>query len=192
VAKHAGLGLIVGLGNPGEQYARTRHNAGVWLVDKLAEKYTASFRPQARFKAQICKVNINGNPVWLLKPESFMNDSGLSVAGCVSYYKLSSRETLVAHDELALPCGEVRLKRGGGHGGHNGLRDIVSHLDAAFVRVRIGIGHPGPGQDVARYVLNVPPAADKRLIEDGLSAVLDQIETIVAGDIDAAMSEIGK
>jgi len=121
-----------------------------------------------------------------------MNDSGLSVAGCVSYYKLSSRETLVAHDELALPCGEVRLKRGGGHGGHNGLRDIVSHLDAAFVRVRIGIGHPGPGQDVARYVLNVPPAADKRLIEDGLSAVLDQIETIVAGDIDAAMSEIGK
>jgi PTH1 family peptidyl-tRNA hydrolase len=190
VAEHPALGLIVGLGNPGEQYARTRHNAGFWFVDRLAEIHTSSFRVEARFKARVCRVDIGGGPVWLLKPDVFMNDSGASVAACAAYYKLSARETLVAHDELSLGCGSVRLKRGGGHGGHNGLRDIVSHFGAGFARVRIGIGHPGAGQDVARYVLNVPPPAERLLIDGALSYVLGRIETIVAGDIEVAAKEV--
>jgi PTH1 family peptidyl-tRNA hydrolase len=190
MVKNPRLGLIVGLGNPGESYVRTRHNAGFWLVDQLAESNSARFKSEARFKAQLCRINIGGSPVWLLKPVNFMNNSGPSVAACASYYKLSAQQILVAHDELGLECGNVRLKRGGGHGGHNGLRDIVSHLNADFVRARIGIGHPGAGRDVARYVLNVPPVAEARLIEESLSLLFDQIETIVAGDIDGAAREI--
>jgi peptidyl-tRNA hydrolase, PTH1 family len=184
--ENPGLGLIVGLGNPGGSYAGTRHNAGFWLLDRLAETYSACFRFEARFKAQVCRVNIGGNPVWLLKPETFMNDSGPSVATCASYYRLGPARTLVAHDELGLACGTVRFKQGGGHGGHNGLRDIMSHFASGFVRARIGIGHPGTGRDVAGYVLKAPPVAERRLIEEALSRMLDQIETIVAGRIDAA------
>lgn len=192
MAKSPGLGLIVGLGNPGQQYAKTRHNAGFWLVDALAERYSASFRAEARFKAQVCRIKIGGRSVWLLKPNTYMNESGPSVAGCASYYKLTSQQTLVAHDELELPCGKVGLKRGGGHGGHNGLRDIVVHLNADFVRARIGIGHPGAGHDVARYVLNVPPAGDVRKIEHATSTFLDTIETVVAGDIEAALKTLDR
>lgn len=186
------LGLIAGLGNPGEQYARTRHNAGFWLVDQVAEKFSATFRPEARFKAQVCRVNIGGNPVWLLKPDTFMNECGPSVAGCAAYYKLGAGEVLVAHDELSLACGSVRLKRGGGHSGHNGLRDIASHFAPDFVRVRLGIGHPGAGQDVARYVLNVPPVEDRRLIEAAVSLVVDNIEAIVAGELAAVTKELDR
>lgn len=192
MANEPGLCLIVGLGNPGESHARTRHNAGFWLLDGLAEQASASFRSEARFKAQVCRVNIAGRPVWLLKPDAYMNESGSSIASCASYYRIRPAQTLVAHDELALACGSVRFKRGGGHGGHNGLRDIMSHFDPGFVRARIGIGHPGPGRDVARYVLNGPPAAEKQLIGDALSLVLDQIETIVAGDVEAAFPVIDR
>jgi PTH1 family peptidyl-tRNA hydrolase len=192
VAKSPGLGLIVGLGNPGAQYAKTRHNAGVWLVDALAERYSASFRAEARFKAQVCRITLGGRPIWLLKPKTYMNESGPSVAGCVSYYKLTSQQTLVVHDELELACGRVNLKRGGGHGGHNGLRDIVSHLNADFVRAQIGIGRPASGHDVASYVLNVPQANDARQITRATSALLDNIETIVAGDIEAATKAIAR
>lgn len=192
MTKSLSLGLIVGLGNPGAQYARTRHNAGFWLVDLLAERCSASFRLEARFKAQVCRIKLGGRPIWLLKPDTYMNESGPSVAGCASYYKLRAEQTLVAHDELELPCGRVGLKRGGGHGGHNGLRDIVSHLNADFVRVRIGIGHPGAGHDVARYVLNVPPVDDLQQIERANAAILENIETVVEGDFDAAMKSINR
>ena len=119
-----------------------------------------------------------------------MNESGPSVAGCASYYKLRAEQTLVVHDELDLPCGSVAIKHGGGHGGHNGLRDIVSHLNADFARVRIGIGHPGPGHDVARYVLDVPPIDDRRQIEQVSSAILENIETVIDGDFEVAMNSI--
>jgi len=192
LAKNLRLGLIAGLGNPGESYARTRHNAGFWLVDRIAEMNSVSFRVEARFNAQVCRVEINGCAVWLLKPETFMNDSGPSVASCASYYRLSAAQTLVAHDELALKCGNIHFKIGGGHGGHNGLRDIMSHFESGFVRARIGIGHPGLGHDVARYVLNVAPAAENRLIEEALSRALDQIEMIVAGDLKSTINVSGR
>lgn len=121
-----------------------------------------------------------------------MNNSGPSVAGYASYYKLNAHQTLVAHDELGLACGRLRLKQGGGHGGHNGLRDIASHFNAGFERVRIGVGHPGPGHDVASYVLNVPPAAEKRLIEEALALALDQIEILVGGDFEAAAKALDR
>jgi PTH1 family peptidyl-tRNA hydrolase len=184
VAKTAAIGLIVGLGNPGAKYAKTRHNVGFWFVDELAEKYSASFKLESRFVAQVARINIGGKQVWLMKPQTYMNASGPSVAGYASYYKLSATQTLAVHDELALGCGELRFKRGGGHGGHNGLRDIVSHYGPDFGRVRIGIGHPGTGQDVAGYVLNTPPLGERQLIEQSLSQLLGQIDRLVNGDFD--------
>ena len=186
MAKTGGLGLIVGLGNPGVKYADTRHNAGFWFVDKLAERYSASFKPQTRFKAEIARARIAGSEVWLVKPTAFMNVSGSSVATCAAYYKLGPPQTLVAHDELGLVPGDVRLKNGGGHGGHNGLRDIASHFGSEYGRVRIGIGHPGTGRDVANYVLKAPSRADRQLIDDAMAPLLDQIESVIAGEIDLA------
>ncbi len=191
MAKSPGLGLIVGLGNPGAEYAKTRHNAGTWLIDRLAENHSARFRSEARFKAHLCRIDIGGNPIWLLKPDTYMNESGPSVAGCAAYYKIEARQTLVAHDELGVACGKLRLKRSGGHGGHNGLRDIAAHFDPGFARVRIGIGRPSVGQDVARYVLNVPQVQDKQLISEALSALLEEIETVVAGDLETARKKQG-
>ena len=191
MAENPGLSLIVGLGNPGAEYAKTRHNAGIWLVDKLADKYSASFRRETRFKAHLCRIDIGGNAIWLLKPDTYMNESGTSVAGCAAYYKIETGQTLVAHDELGLACGKLRLKRGGGHGGHNGLRDIASHLNPEFARIRIGIGRPTAKQDVARHVLNVPQVQDQQLISVAISVLLEQIETVVTGDLEAAMKKLG-
>ncbi|MFP6682702.1 MAG: aminoacyl-tRNA hydrolase [Gammaproteobacteria bacterium] len=191
MAENPGLSLIVGLGNPGVEYAKTRHNAGIWLVDKLAEKYSASFRRETRFKAHLCRIDLGDNEIWLLKPDTYMNESGPSVAGCAAYYKIEAGQTLVAHDELGLGCGKLRLKRGGGHGGHNGLRDIASHLNPEFARIRIGIGRPTAKQDVARYVLNVPRVQDQQLITAAISVLLEQIETVVTGDLEAATKKLG-
>ncbi len=176
--------LIAGLGNPGAGYARTRHNAGFWFVDAVADDTAARFRSESRFKANVARVDIAGDDVWLVKPDVFMNESGPSIAACAAYYRIPASEVLVAHDELSLGCGKVQIKRGGGHGGHNGLRDIVSHLSAAFVRLRIGIDHPGPGADVARYVLNVPPADEYDAITRAIDSVRARIEGVVAGNFD--------
>jgi PTH1 family peptidyl-tRNA hydrolase len=184
------LGLIVGLGNPGAQYARTRHNVGFWLVESLAQMYSSGFSAETKFKAQVCRIDVGGNLLWLLKPETFMNDSGPSVAGYAAYYKIAPRETLVVHDDLGLGCGTVRLKQGGGHGGHNGLRDIASHFGVGFGRLRIGVGHPGSGRDVARYVLNAPPVDERELIEEALRRVLERIEIVVGGNFEAAATAL--
>jgi len=188
LGKRPTIGLIVGLGNPGAQYARTRHNAGFWFLDALAERCAATFRTESRFKGEIARASIDGNSVWLLKPDTYMNDSGQSVGPCASYYKLSPEQTLVAHDELSLACGKLALKRGGGHGGHNGLRDITRHFGADFVRARIGIARPPDGQDVARYVLGTPPASERDQMMEAIDAALDEIERIVAGDVERAVS----
>tara|TARA_Y100000588_G_scaffold284998_1_gene302663 strand:- start:7576 stop:8169 length:594 start_codon:yes stop_codon:yes gene_type:complete len=192
VAKSLPLGLIVGLGNPGDNYTKTRHNAGFWLIDSLAQRYSVSFRSEARFKAQVCRIRLGGRAIWLLKPDAYMNQSGPSVSGWASYYKLRAEQTLVVHDELNLPCGRVSLKRNGGHGGHNGLRDIISHLNANFVRARIGIGYPDSRYDVANYVLNAPSTEDLRQISRANAAILENIETIVAGDFEAAMESVNR
>jgi PTH1 family peptidyl-tRNA hydrolase len=190
VAKPLALGLIVGLGNPGEQYAKTRHNVGFSFVDSLAESHSARFRLETKFGAEVCRVSISDRVVWLLKPQSYMNNSGSAVARFAEYYTLDANQTLVVHDELALACGQVQVRAGGGHGGHNGLRDIALHFDSQFVRARIGIDHPGPGRDVANYVLKAPPKDQHQRIEDAASLLLSEIRALVDGDFDQVSTRL--
>jgi len=144
-----GIRLIVGLGNPGSEYQNTRHNAGFWFVDRLADEYREPFRLEKKFFGEICKVSITGQPCWLLKPMTYMNKSGQSLAAIASYYKIEPQNILVAHDELDHDAGSTRLKLGGGHAGHNGLRDIISAIGTKdFYRLRLGIGHPGNKKQV--------------------------------------------
>jgi peptidyl-tRNA hydrolase, PTH1 family len=169
------LKVIVGLGNPGPDHALTRHNVGFWLVDALAMHTGGHFRSHAKFHGDICRIQLAGTEVTLLKPMTYMNRSGLAVRALADYTKVPSREMLVVHDELDLPIGEARFKLGGGHGGHNGLRDIVTHLGADFWRVRIGIGHPGDKSQVIDYVLR---RAGKQEEETLLSSIEDALEAL--------------
>ena len=186
------LSIIAGLGNPEERYARTLHNAGFWFVDELARRENAQFKYEKRFDADICRIRLAGDEVWLIKPQSYMNLSGGPVRGMLDYYRLSVNQLLVAHDEIDLPPGDVRLKAGGGHGGHNGLRDMIQHCGKEFMRLRIGVGHPGHKDQVTGYVLkkasndveaemlrNVDEAADvmPMLAEDGLNAAMKKLHT---------------
>jgi PTH1 family peptidyl-tRNA hydrolase len=186
------LSLVVGLGNPGDRYARTLHNAGSWFVDELARRFGGEFRYEKRFDAEICRITIGTTEIWLAKPQSYMNESGAPVRSLLDYYRLSVESLLVAHDEIDLPPGTVRLKQGGGHGGHNGLRDVIRHCGNNFMRLRIGVGHPGHKDQVTGYVLkkatadveaaiaaNVDQAADviPLLVEDGLEAAMKKLHT---------------
>ena len=186
------LSMIAGLGNPEERYERTLHNAGFWFVDELARRFNGRFKYEKRFDADICKVTVAGQDVWLAKPQSYMNLSGGPVRGLLDYYRLSVEQLLVAHDEIDLPPGTVRLKAGGGHGGHNGLRDVIKHCGRDFMRLRLGVGHPGLKDQVTNYVLkkassdvealinrNVDDAADVMplLVEDGLNAAMKKLHT---------------
>jgi len=164
--------IIAGLGNPEDKYERTLHNAGFWFVDALARKYGGNFRYEKKFDADYCRINLHGDDVWLVKPQSFMNLSGGPIRAVLDYYRLRVSELLVAHDEIDLPPGTTRLKEGGGHGGHNGLRDIIQHCGAGFVRLRLGVGHPGEKSKVTGYVL-------KRGSSDVESAVLENIEEAI-------------
>lgn len=186
------LGLIVGLGNPGSEYSRTRHNAGFGFIDALAERTGAMFRPDSRFKGEIARASIAGNTVWLLKPQTFMNESGQSVGACASYYKITPHATLVAHDELSLAAGRIGVKRGGGHGGHNGLRDIGRHFSGDVIRLRIGIGRPRHNDDVAAYVLGAPRRAEQEQIDLAIAAAIGAIDDLVMGKLDAAAAAIAK
>jgi len=186
------LSMIAGLGNPEERYERTLHNAGFWFVDELARRFNGRFKYEKRFDADICKVTVASQDVWLAKPQSYMNLSGGPVRGLLDYYRLSVEQLLVAHDEIDLPPGTVRLKAGGGHGGHNGLRDVIKHCGRDFMRLRLGVGHPGHKDQVTNYVLkkassdvealinrNVDDAADVMplLVEDGLNAAMKKLHT---------------
>jgi PTH1 family peptidyl-tRNA hydrolase len=184
--------MIAGLGNPEARYERTLHNAGFWFVDELARRFSGQFRYEKRFDADICKVSVAGVDVWLAKPQSYMNLSGGPVRGMLDYYRLSVDHLLVAHDEIDLSPGTVRLKKGGGHGGHNGLRDVIKHCGANFIRLRLGVGHPGHKDQVTAYVLkkassdveaainrNIDEAAGVMplLVEDGLEAAMKKLHT---------------
>ncbi len=185
------LQLIVGLGNPGPQYAFTRHNAGYWLVDRLALACGGSFRSESRFKAESCRIQVAGRPLWVLKPATFMNHSGQAVASFAAFYKLPPQTILVVHDELDLPAGIVRLKRGGGHGGHNGLRDVIRQLGSGdFLRLRLGIGHPGVGGDVISYVLRRPPQNEQHLIMDAIDVAFHELDHVVGGQLQQAMQAL--
>ncbi|HLB55978.1 MAG TPA: aminoacyl-tRNA hydrolase [Coxiellaceae bacterium] len=152
-----GIRLIVGLGNPGAEYAKTRHNVGAWFVDIFAEQNNISFALQKKFHAIVG----SHQKIFLLKPTTYMNESGLPVSAFIKFYKINPEEILVVHDELDFDAGIVRLKKDGGHGGHNGLRDIISHIGSDFYRLRIGIGHPGSRDDVTDYVLGNPSRHDR-------------------------------
>ena len=162
------LRAIVGLGNPGSEYERTRHNAGFWLVDRLAALHKGSLRAEGKFKAELARVKIGDADVLLVKPTTFMNLSGESIQKLSTFYKLAPTDILVAHDELDLPVGTARLKAGGGHGGHNGLRSTHQHLGADYLRLRIGIGHPGHKNQVLDYVLGRPNKSDEALIHQSI------------------------
>jgi PTH1 family peptidyl-tRNA hydrolase len=181
----------VGLGNPGSQYAKTRHNAGFWFVDKLAEKAGQVFRPQARFFGELCELEMEGNRLRLLKPATFMNRSGQAVAAVAGFFRLPAQTLLVVHDEIDLAVGTLRLKRGGGHGGHNGLRDIIAQLGSAeFLRLRIGVGHPGNAGQVVDYVLQRAPLDQQRLLDLAIDEALGVFPKIVQGEIEMAMNEL--
>jgi PTH1 family peptidyl-tRNA hydrolase len=179
--------LIVGLGNPGSEYEWTRHNAGCWYVDEIARRYGAPFKLEKRFSGQLSRIRVGGRECLLLKPTTFMNRSGQSVSALAAYFKIDQREMLVAHDELDLAPGVVRLKEGGGHAGHNGLRDIIRALGGReFWRLRIGIDHPGPGRDVASYVLSRPPREDA----DAIMQAVEAAEKCLGDLLDGAFQKV--
>ena len=187
----AGLRLIVGLGNPGPEHTRTRHNAGFWFVDALAERERARFGLETKLFGETAKVDIGGQPVWLLKPATFINLSGKSIAAALRYWKIEPQEMLVAHDELDLPPGVARLKFDGGHGGQNGLRDAMRLLGhGKFHRLRVGIGHPGHKDKVTPWVLGRPGKDDEASILRAIDDALDALPIAVTGNFMDAMTRL--
>ena len=184
--------LIVGLGNPGPQYDRTRHNAGADFVAALANRYSVELTPESKFLGETAKAIIDGAPVWLLIPDTFMNRSGKAIAALASFYRIPTTAILVAHDELDLSPGTARLKLGGGHGGHNGRRDTIQALgnNRDFARLRLGIGHPGHASGVVNFVLKRAPASEQELIEQSIDQALDVIGDTVAGRWNDAMKKL--
>jgi len=185
----AAVALVAGLGNPGTRYAQTRHNAGFWFVDEVASRCGARFAADNRYRSEVARCNLHGHDCRLQKPQAFMNCSGGPVAALARFYQIPRNAILVVHDDLDLPAGTVRLKKDGGHGGHNGLRDLIPQLGGSdFLRLRIGIGHPGHRDDVTGYVLKPATRAERGLIDQAIGAAIDVLPRIVAGDIEAAMN----
>jgi PTH1 family peptidyl-tRNA hydrolase len=183
--------LIVGLGNHGSKYEETRHNAGFWLVDEIARRHGGMFRPEKKFHGEVCLTRISGRECWLLKPATYMNRSGLAVSSLANYFKIEAEQMLVAHDELDMEPGVVRLKKGGGHAGHNGLRDIISAINSRdFWRLRIGIDHPGDARQVSDYVLSRPSREDRERIEDGLDRAIRLLPQIITGESQKVMNQL--
>ncbi|SIT71156.1 peptidyl-tRNA hydrolase [Ectothiorhodosinus mongolicus] len=186
----AQVSLIAGLGNPGPKYEQTRHNAGFWLLDALVREQNASFRLEARFGGEIARIQLAGHDVWLLKPMSFMNHSGQPLRQMAHFYKLDVADLLVVHDEIDLPPGTARLKKGGGHGGHNGLRHILSHFSADFCRLRLGVGHPGHKDQVVNYVLDRPSRDEEEAIHAAIQRALQVLPLVVGGEWEKAMNQL--
>lgn len=185
-----GIRLIVGLGNPGSEYIDTRHNAGCWWVDRLAARHAGLFRSEAKFFGEVCRIAVGGADLWLLKPTTYMNASGRAVAALANFYKIPLGQILVAHDELDLLPGALRLKLGGGHGGHNGVRDISAALGADYWRLRIGIGHPGDKAQVSDFVLHRPGREEAELIEAALDRAVPALPALLKGEFDLAMRRL--
>ncbi len=182
---------IIGLGNPGDDYAATRHNAGAWLVEILARQAGSELRPEKKFLGLYARVNLGGHELHLLEPTTYMNRSGAAVAALCQFYKVAPEELLVAHDELDIPPGTARYKQAGGHGGHNGLRDIIRALgDKGFNRLRIGIGHPGDSRQVTQYVLGRPGKAELADIGAALDECLATLPLAAAGEWAQAMNRL--
>ena len=191
----AAIRLVVGLGNPGEKYARTRHNAGFWFVEELARRHGGQFRAEPKHQGELARVRVNGSAgtsaeLWLFKPTTYMNKSGGAIASLSHFYKLPIAATLVAHDELDLPPGVARLKWAGGHGGHNGLRDSIAAVGADFWRLRLGIGHPGQKDQVLDYVLQRASAADEQHINEAILKSADLLPMLLFEGAEKAMNRL--
>lgn len=187
----SGISLIVGLGNPGAEYEQTRHNAGAWFVAQLARRADTNLRSNVKFHGLHSIAKLQGHDFHLLIPTTYMNLSGQAVQAVASYYKIAPENILVAHDEIDLPIGDIRLKLDGGHGGHNGLRDIISHLGTnKFHRLRIGVGHPGNSKLVHDYVLHAPKKAEQELIDHAIEDAERVVPLLLEGHIQKAMMEL--
>ena len=190
MSKHSGIRLIAGLGNPGEKNKQTRHNAGFWFVEALAKKESVDFKHQSKFKGDVSHFSFQGEKIWLLKPLTYMNNSGESLRAFADFYKIPAEQILVAHDEIDLPNGAVKLKWAGGHGGHNGLRSIFSHLNQNFWRLRLGVGHPGRKEDVIDYVLKRPSKQEHTDIVNAIDKALVPIDDMINGNMESAMKKL--
>ena len=179
--------LVVGLGNPGREYEATRHNAGFWWVENLAIARDVRFKTESRFHGKVARLTADGSDCWLLLPQTFMNVSGRAVAALAGFYKIATDDILVVHDELDLPPGAARLKKGGGVAGHNGLKDISAKLGPEFWRLRLGIGHPGDRAEVVNYVLHPPRVEEADLISAAIERSLELWPLILAGEMEKAM-----
>ena len=184
------LRIVVGLGNPGPEHLVTRHNAGFWFVDLLARRHGGEFRDYRKFSGETARITLSEREIVLLKPTTYMNRSGLAVRQLSEFYKIAPEDILVAHDELDLPVGSVRLKQGGGHGGHNGLRDTIAHIGEAFWRIRLGIGHPGNKAEVIDYVLTRAPRAEEDLILETVSTAADCMPLLLEQGAERAMTRL--
>jgi peptidyl-tRNA hydrolase, PTH1 family len=184
------LRIIVGLGNPGPEHQVTRHNAGFWFVDFLARRHGGEFRDYRKYSGETARISISGQDIILLKPTTYMNRSGLSIRQLSEFFKIAPDDILVAHDELDLPVGSVRLKHGGGHGGHNGLRDTIAHIGDGFWRLRLGVGHPGNKTEVIDYVLTRAPPAEEDLIMDAVNTAADCIPLMLEQGAERAMTKL--
>ena len=186
--------IIAGLGNPGPEYETTRHNAGFWFVDNLAQRLNVSFNRDRSFNADVAKAKVAGSDVWLIKPQTYMNRSGQSVAALMRFYKLTAEQLLVVHDELDLMPGVIKMKKGGGTGGHNGLKDIQAHLSTSdWWRLRIGIGHPRElnlAQEVADFVLHKPSKEHLSEIEKAIERGLDVMPQLLSGEVARAVAQL--
>ncbi|MFK8068015.1 MAG: aminoacyl-tRNA hydrolase [Gammaproteobacteria bacterium] len=185
------IDLIVGLGNPGSEYTQTRHNVGFWFLDELAKEHNITFQAQSKFFGDTARIKTPDQDCWLLKPSTFMNRSGQSVGALATFYRIPIEKILVIHDELDLDPGTLRIKESGGHGGHNGLRDITSRFNSdQYLRIRLGIGHPGTGSDVSKYVLNRPTSTEEIEIQNVISRTLEFMPDILSGNLQKAMNEL--
>jgi peptidyl-tRNA hydrolase, PTH1 family len=184
------LRAIVGLGNPGGEHARTRHNAGFWFIDALAQACEATFRNETKFGGELAKTSVAGVTMMLFKPLTFMNRSGEAIVKLAGFYKIAPQEILIAHDELDLPAGAARLKQGGGHGGHNGLRSIHEHLGEDYLRLRLGIAHPGAKEKVLGHVLGRPDASDEERMRDAIQRSIDVLPVLLKDGLPKAMNRL--
>ena len=183
--------LLVGLGNPGPEYEATRHNAGFWFIDAVARELRVSLAPERSYFGLVARANLRDGPVWLLEPMTFMNLSGKSVAALARFFKIAPEEILVAHDELDLLPGHVKMKFGGSHAGHNGLKDMQAQLGSAdFWRLRLGIGHPGVKAEVVDYVLRKPIAAEREAIVKSIDQGVLALELLLAGEMERALVKV--
>jgi len=184
------LQLVVGLGNPGVEHEDTRHNAGFWFIDELASRHDVRLKPERRYNAEAGRASIAGVPLWLLKPMGYMNRSGQSVRSFSEYFQIPSEEVLVVHDELDLPAGVARLKKGGGAGGHNGVKDVIAHFGEDFWRIRVGIGHPGNRDQVIDHVLERASAVEERLMREAIELAIAEFPRLITEGAEKMMNRL--